>query len=489
MKLRQIIPLATAACALCLGGCMVGPNYHRPDAPTPATWKSAPPWRESEPSDQIPKGAWWTIFGSDELNGLENQALSGSQDIAGAVARLEQARATARIAVASLYPQVNAQPDVARERESANRPFNPGPFIPVTDNVFQIPFTVNWEPDFFGRIRRGIASANASYQASGADLANVQLSVTAELAGDYFNARQLDGEIGVLDRTVTALEKGLQLVESRQQGGVASGLDVAQELTLLDTTRTQAILLRQQRAQFEDAIAVLVGKPASQFSLPYAEISSTPPPVPLGVPSDLLERRPDIAEAERNMAAQNEQIGIAMTAYYPSVPIQVGAGTQSFELSQIVNGASSFWSVGVSAVEQIFTGGQRRAEVQFEQAGFQNTVASYRGTVLNAYREVEDNLASLSVFAQADATQANAVDDARRALDIATNRYTGGLVSYLDVITAQQTLLQNEQLAAEIHGEQLVSTVMLVKALGGGWDASSIAALKVKPAWREAVTP
>jgi len=234
---------------------------------------------------------------------------------------------------------------------------------------------------------------------------------------------------------------------------------------------------------------VLIGKPASQFSLAYAEISTTPSAVPLGVPSDLLERRPDIAEAERNMAAQNEQIGIAMTAYYPSVPIQVGAGTQSFELSQIVNGASSFWSVGVSAVEQVFTGGQRRAEVQFQQAGYQNIVASYRGTVLNAYREVEDNLASLSVFAQADTTQANAVDDARRALDIATNRYTGGLVSYLDVITAQQTLLQNEQLAAEIQGEQLVSTVMLVKALGGGWDASSIAALKVKPAWREAVTP
>lgn len=468
---------------------MVGPNYKRPDAPTPAAWKSEAPWRESEPSDQIPKGQWWTVFGSDELNSLENQALSGSQDIAGAVARLEQARATARIAVASLYPQVNAQPGFERERESGNRPFNLTPGVSATSNVFQIPFAVNWEPDFFGRIRRGIASANASYQASGADLANVQLTVTAELAGDYFNARQLDSEIGVLDRTVTALEKGLQLVESRQKGGVASGLDVAQELTLLDTTRTQAILLRQQRAQFEDAIAVLIGRPASEYSLPASEISTKPPAVPLGLPSDLLERRPDIAESERSVAAQNEQIGIAMTAYYPSVPVSVGAGTQSVGFTQIANAASTFWSVGVAAVEQVFTGGQRRAEVQFEQAGYQNTVASYRGTVLNAYREVEDSLASLNVLQEADKTQANAVDDAKRALDIATNRYTGGLVSYLDVITAQQTLLQNEQLAAEIQGERLVSSVMLVKALGGGWDASSIAALKVKPQWRDAISP
>jgi outer membrane protein, multidrug efflux system len=488
MSRKEFIPLL-AACVAFLGGCMVGPNYHRPDAPTPATWKTEAPWRSSEPSDQIPKGAWWGAFGNDELNNLETQAMAANQDIAGAVARLEQARAQARIAVSSLYPQVGAQPGIARERESANRPFNPGPFTPISNSVFQIPFTVSWEPDLFGRIRRTIASANASYQASGADLANVQLTVAAELAGDYFNARQLDSEIAVLDRSVSAFEKGLQLVESRQKGGVASGLDVAQELTLLDTTRTQAILLRQQRAQFEDAIAVLIGKPASDYSLPNAEISSTPPAVPLGMPSDLLERRPDVAESERQMAAASEQIGIAQTAYYPSFPMSAGIGTQSTGIAQIANGASTFWSVGVSAVESIFTGGARRAQVQFEQAGYQNTVAGYRGTVLNAFREVEDNLASLSVLDQAQKTQANAVEDARRALDIATNRYTGGLVSYLDVITAQQTLLQNEQLAATIQGERLVSSVMLIKALGGGWDAQSIAALKIKPSIKQAVEP
>lgn len=488
MSRKAFIPLV-AACVAFLGGCMVGPNYHRPDAPTPATWKTEAPWRSSEPSDQIPKGAWWSAFGNDELNNLETQAMAANQDIAGAVARLEQARAQARIAVSSLYPQVGAQPGIARERESANRPFNPGPFTPISNSVFQIPFTVSWEPDLFGRIRRTIASANASYQASGADLANVQLTVAAELAGDYFNARQLDSEIAVLDRSVSAFEKGLQLVESRQKGGVASGLDVAQELTLLDTTRTQAILLRQQRAQFADAIAVLIGKPASDYSLPKAEISSAPPAIPLGMPSDLLERRPDVAESERQMAAASEQIGIAQTAYYPSFPMSAGIGTQSTNIAQIANGASTFWSVGVSAVESIFTGGARRAQVQFEQAGYQNTVASYRGAVLNAFREVEDNLASLSVLDQAQKTQANAVEDARRALDIATNRYTGGLVSYLDVITAQQTLLQNEQLAATIQGERLVSSVMLIKALGGGWDAQSIAALRIKPSIKQAVEP
>jgi outer membrane protein, multidrug efflux system len=484
-------PLTAALCLVCLAalaGCMAGPNYHRPDTPTPAAWKTEPPWRPSEPSDQIPKGSWWSIFGSDELNGLEAQAMASNQDIAGAYARLEQARAAARLTASALYPQLNLQPGIARERLAANRPGATAP-VDVTENVYQIPFTVNWEPDLFGRVRRQLQAANASYQAAGADLANVQLSITAELAADYFNARQYDSEIGVLDRTVTALEQGLQLVESRERGGVASGLDVAQELTLLDTTRTQAILLRQQRAQFEDAIAVLIGKPASQFSLPAAEISNTPPAVPLGVPSDLLERRPDVAESERQMAAASAQIGVAKAAYYPSFPISVGAGQISTGIESIVNSASSTWSVGVSAVEEVLTGGARGAQMQYAQAGYQNTIAGYRGTVLNAFREVEDNLASLSVLAEAQRTQADAVTDARRALEIATNRYTGGLVSYLDVITAQQTLLENEQLAAEISGERLVSSVLLIKALGGGWDAASIAALKVKPAIKQAFAP
>src|SRR6202050_5087309 len=491
MSLRPPLLGACALSAVWLAGCVGGPNYPRPDAPLAATWKTEGPWRQGEPSDQLGKGDWWTIFGDSELNSLEVQAAAANQDIQVAVTRLEQARAQARIAVAGLYPQANTGPTIGRGSEPGNRPFNPpsSPATTLTSSTFEIPFTVNWEPDFFGRIRRNIESLQGSYQASGADLANTQLTVTAEVGADYFSLRQLDTQIAVLDRTVASFEKGLQLVESRQQGGVASGLDVAQEQTLLDATRTQAILLRQQRAQYEDAIAVLVGQPAPAFRLAFSEISARLPAIPDGVPSDLLERRPDIASAERQMVAANAQIGVAMAAYYPSFPISLSGGLESSGLSTLANANNAFWAVGISAFENILTGGARRAQVQYQQAGYQAAIAAYRGTVLNGFREVEDSLAGLAVLDQAEKTQAAAVADARKALDIATNRYTGGLVSYLDVITAQQTLLSNESLAAQLDGERLVTSVQLIKALGGGWDASSLAALKVKPSIKQAIEP
>ena len=481
-----------AICAACLlASCRpVGPNYHRPDAPTATAWKTEAPWREASPSDQIAKGEWWTAFDDAELNSLETQALAANQTLKGAMARLEQARAQARISISALFPQASAGPSIQRQREAGNRPFVAGAnAAPLTSNIFTIPFSVTWEPDVFGRIRRNIESSQASYQASAADLANLRLSVTAELAGDYFNARQLDAQIGVLKRTVQSFEKGLQLVQSREQGGVASGLDVAQEQSLLDTTKTQAILLRQQRAQFEDAIATLTGQPAPNFKLAAAEIATKPPAVPLGVPSDLLERRPDIAEAERQMAAANAQIGVAQAAYYPSFPLTLSAGLESVSLSSLGSSSSTFWAAGVSAIEDIFTGGARRAQVQFNEAGYQNTVANYRQAVLAGMQEVEDALAGLAVIDEAEKTQAAAVSDARKALEIATNRYTGGLVSYLDVVSAQQTLLSNENLAAQLDGQRLVTSVLLIKALGGGWDASSIAALKVKVSNKQALSP
>ena len=468
----------------------VGPNYHRPDAPAAATWKTEAPWREAAPSDQIAKGEWWGVFGDPELNALETKALAANQTLQGGIARLEQARAEARISIAALFPQASVGPSIQRQREPGNRPFTIVPNTgSISSNIFTIPFSVTWEPDVFGRIRRNIEASQTSYQAAGADLANLRLLVTAELAGDYFNARQLDTEIGVLNRTVQSFERGLQLVQSRQQGGVASGLDVAQEQALLDTTRTQAILLKQQRAQFEDAIATLTGEPAPNFRLRAAEISTKPPEFPTGVPSDLLERRPDIAEAERQMASANAQIGVAQAAYYPSFPLTLAGGLESATLSNIASASSTFWAAGVSAIENIFTGGARRATVQFEQAGYQNSVANYRQSVLNAMQEVEDNLAGLSVINEAEITQAAAVDDSRKALEIATNRYTGGLVSYLDVVSAQQTLLSNERLAAQLDGQRLVTSVLLIKALGGGWDASSIAALKVKVSNKQTLSP
>jgi outer membrane protein, multidrug efflux system len=482
--------LGLAVCVIA-GGCTVGPNYHRPTAPVPAKWDVAEPWRESAPKDGVAKGEWWGVFHDDELSALEKQALDANQTIKVSTARLEQARASAAVQVATQFPTLTTAPQAERQRLSGNRP--PGSSIPVTSavtqNNFTLPFTVGYEVDLFGRRRRSIEAAQASYQASAADLENVRLIITAELAGDYFTLRQLDTELGILNRTVEALQKGLQLVDSRHKGGVASGLDVAQEETLLNTTRTQAILLLQQRKQFEDAIAVLVGKPAPDFHLANKELNAEAPPLDAGLPSDLLERRPDVAEAERQMAVANAQIGIAKAAYYPSLNLFGTGGWQAADIAKLMNVQSTFWAVGANVAEAIFSGGQRRAQLQFAQAGYEANVAGYRDTVLNAFREVQDDVTGLTVLDQARQSQQLAVDAARRTLNISTSRYAGGLVSYLDVVTAQQNLLNNEQELAVIHGQKLVTSVLLIKALGGGWDASSLSAVQVKSKLKDVVAP
>jgi NodT family efflux transporter outer membrane factor (OMF) lipoprotein len=457
----------------------------------PAQWDVAEPWRESTPKDAVAKGEWWSVFHDDELSALEKQSLDANQTIKVSTARLEQARAAAAVQVATLFPTLSTAPLAERQRLSGNRPL--GSSIPVTSaitqNNFSLPFTVGYEVDLFGQRRRSIEAAQASYQAGAADLENVRLVITAELAGDYFTLRQLDTELGILNRTVEALQKGLQLVDSRHKGGVASGLDVAQEETLLNTTRTQAILLQQQRKQFEDAIAVLIGKPAPEFHLPSRELNAEAPPIDAGLPSDLLERRPDVAEAERQMAVANAQIGIAKAAYYPSLNLFGTGGWQAADIAKLVNVQSTFWAVGANVAQTIFSGGQRRAQVQFAQAGYEANVASYRDTVLNAFREVQDDVTGLTVLEQARQSQQLAVDAARRTLDISTSRYAGGLVSYLDVVTAQQNLLSNEQEMAVIKGQKLVTSVLLIKALGGGWDASSLSAVQVKPKLKDVVAP
>jgi multidrug efflux system outer membrane protein len=482
--------------AACLAGCTVGPNYHRPTAPVPATWDVQEPWRESAPKDLIPKGEWWTVFHDGELSGLEKQAIDANQTIKISIARLEQARATAAVQISTLFPTLGltpgtTTPTVERQGLSGNRPSSGFPVKgTVQQNTFSLPFVAGYEVDLFGRRRRSIESAEAAYQASAADLENVRLVVTAELAGDYFALRELDSEIGILNRTVQALQKGLDLVNSRHNGGVASGLDVAQEETLLRTTETQAQLRLQQRKNFEDAIAVLIAKPAPDFHLPSNELNAAaPPPLNAGLPSDLLERRPDVATAERQMASANAQIGVAKAAYYPTIDLFATAGPQVSDLAKIANLSSMFWAVGANVSESIFTGGARRAQVQFAQAGFDANVANYRATVLNAFREVQDDLTALDVFIQAQQTQQQAVDAAQRTLDISTNRYAGGLVSYLDVVTAQQNLLSNQQELVTIQGQRLTTSVLLVKALGGGWDASSLAAIQVKAKLRDIIAP
>jgi outer membrane protein, multidrug efflux system len=485
-----IVSIAAVATSL-LAGCTVGPNYKRPSAAVPAKWDVAEPWRESAPKDASPKGEWWAVFHDEDLNALEKDALADNQTIKVSIAHVEQARATAAIEIATLFPTAGVAPSVERQRLSGNRPPNSNFTVisPVTQNSYTIPFTVSYEVDLFGRRRRSIEAAKAAYQANAADLENVRLLVTSQLAGDYFNLRQLDAELEILNRTVEALRRGLDLVNSRHQGGVASGLDVAQEETLLNTTRTQATLLQQQRKQFEDAIAVLVGHPAPDFHAPAKVLHMEPPGIDAGLPSDLLERRPDIAEAERQMAVANAQIGVARAAYYPSLNLFGQGGWQSADIAKLANVTSIFWALGANVSESIFTGGARRAQVQFAQAGFDANVASYRQTVLSAFQEVQDNITALSVLGEAQKSQQEAVDAARRTLDISTNRYAGGLVSYLDVVTAQQNLLADEQQLAVIQGQRLVSSVLLVKALGGGWDASSLAAVQVKAKPKDIIAP
>jgi len=482
------ISVVTAAFAI---GCTVGPNYKRPAAVTPAKWDVAEPWRESAPKDAFPKGEWWSVFHDDDLNALEKQALAENQTIKVSFARLDQARATAAIQIATLFPTLSTAPSVERQRLSGNRPPNSNLVVagPVTQNSYTLPFTVSYEVDLFGRRRRSIEAAAAAYQANTADAENVRLLVTSQLAADYFNLRQLDSELGILNRTVEALQRGLELVNSRHQGGVASGLDVAQEETLLNQTRTQATLLRQQRKQFEDSIAVLVGRPAPDFQITARELNAEPPALDAGLPSDLLERRPDIAEAERQMAVANAQIGVAQAAYYPSLNLFGQGGWQSSDIAKLANVSSIFWARGANVAEDIFTGGARRAQVQFAKAGYDANVATYRQTVLSAFQEVQDDLTGLTVLDEARKSQQQAVDAARRALDISTSRYSGGLVNYLDVVTAQQNLLADEQQLAAIQGQRLVTSVLLVKALGGGWDASSLAAAQVKPRFRGVVAP
>jgi outer membrane protein, multidrug efflux system len=479
-----IAPLLLSLC-----GCAVGPKYHRADVPTPPTWSAEAPWRAAEPKDGIPKGTWWTLYQDSALTALEQQALDANQSIQLAAARVQQARDLARVQVAGYFPSLTAGAGIERQRLSANRPAvgASAPTTSITESIFQIPFQLSYEADIFGRIRHNLESANAQYQASAADLENVRLLITSDLASDYFTLRELDAEISVVEQAISYDERGLKLVENRHAGGVASGLDVAQQETVLDAARAQMYLLRQQRSTFEHAIATLVGAPAPMFRVPAAPLATAIPPIPMGVPSDVLERRPDIAEAERQMASQNALIGVAQSAFYPSIFLSGGGGLQTADVGKLFNAPSAFWSLGVSAAETVLNGGRLHAQVDFARAGYQGSVATYRNTVLTAFQQVEDGLSGLTTLADAAAAQQKAVDDAQRYLNIANDRYVGGLVTYLDVITAEQTLLNNQRLATQLLGQRLVTSVFLVKALGGGFDRKDIEALQVRATAKQIV--
>lgn len=471
MRLGAALLGATAL----LGACAVGPDYHRPEVSTPPDWKTDGYWRLAQPSHAPLQPDWWKGFQEPTLDALETQALAQNQTLAAAVAHYDQAQATLSGVAAQRLPEVDASFGLARQRISANRPvtsYSSSNMSTVQNNV-QVGLGVNYDTDLFGRIRRQVEGARASAEQAADDLANARLVLTTQLATAYFQLRALDAEIKVLDESVTLQQKALDYVSAQHDLGAVSGLDVLQQQSELDTTRVQARLLHQQRDQYEHAIAALVGVPAPAFSVPAGALPGTLPPIPLGVPSDILQRRPDVASAERGMAAANAQIGVAKAAFFPSLTLNPGIGWQSTEFANLLSAPSLLWTVGTLATQAIFDGGRRQAGVDFASAGYRAVEANYRQTVLTAFQQVQDGVAGLSVLDDAARESHAAVVDAQRLLSLANDRYSGGLTAYLSVITAQQGLLASERQDVQIRAQQLVLSVALVKALGGGWLPSS----------------
>ena len=467
--------VAALVCTLC--ACTVGPDYVKPSVATPASFKEAAPadaqWKLAAPSDASRRGQWWKVFGDPQLDALEAQVSVSNQNLKAAEAQYREARALAQQARAGYYPTVTAGVGAARYRASANVPGKTAATI-GPNNDFLLPLDVSWEPDLWGRVRRSVESGVASAQASAADVETVRLSLQSELAADYFELRGLDAEIGLLEQTLVAYRKALELTQSRYSGGVASQTDVAQAETQLKTTQAQAIDLGVRRAQLEHAMALLIGKPASDFSLVVAAFEPAPPGVPAGLPSQLLERRPDIASAERRIAAANAQIGVAEAAYYPTVTLRAGFGFESSSFSDWVNWPSRLWALGASASETVFDGGRRRAVTEQARAAYDGTVASYRETVLSAFRDVEDNLAELRILAEEAKVQDDAVKSSQRSVTLTTNRYTGGAATYLDVVVVQAISLSNQRTSIDIARRRMGASVRLIKAIGGGWQATDL---------------
>jgi len=471
MPLRWPGALSLTLSAL-VAGCMAGPDYHRTGVDVPVSWKVEAPWRVGTPDDLAQKGAWWMRYDDPALDALEHKALTASPTLAAANARLAQARAVVVSTSAALLPQLGLGVRAARAKISADRPLSnyASPNLSTVQNDFVGVFTVSYEVDLAGRVRRTIEGAKASAEQSAADLENTRLLITTELATDYFSLRELDTEQDVLSRSIALQRRALDFATSRHDLGATSGLDVAQQQALLDSTLTQVDVLQKQRDQFEHAIATLVATPAPVFTLAPKAGERLPPDVPIGVPSDVLERRPDVASAERAMAAANAQIGVASAAFYPSIMLSPGYGVESTSLASLFNAPSLLWSLGVSIVQPIVDAGRLQANVDFARGGYDVTVANYRRVVLTAMQEAEDGITGLAALDRASAQAHRAIDSAQRVLDLATSRYEGGVATYLDVITAQQGLLTNERLAAQLAGQRLVTSVFLVKALGGDFD-------------------
>lgn len=473
--------LALPLASLLVSGCMVGPKYVKPSVATAPSFKEAPPafkedgaWHTAQPADALPKGEWWTIFGDPGLNTLEPQILTGNQNVRIADANLQRARAQIRVNRSELYPTVGVAPFVGAERYSANRPY----FTAASANNglgdLQLPFDLSWEIDLFGRIRRTVNASREEAQATAADYQNILLSLQAELAVDYFEVRSADAEKKLLNDTVAQYQEAFRVTNNRFEGGVAPKSDVTQAETQLQSAKVEAADVDVRRAQYEHAIAVLVGKPPAVFSLPVIPLAAQPPAVPPGLPSELLERRPDIAAAERRTAEANEQIGIARTAFFPSLALSGLVGFEGTSAANVLDKSSFIYALGPTLGQTFFDAGRRRAVSEQTYESYNAQTATYRQTTLTAYQQVEDNLAMLRILAEEAEQQRQATAAAQESEQIFNNRYVGGVDTYLQVITAQTAALNNERNDIDIMRRRMDASVLLVKALGGGWNVSQL---------------
>jgi NodT family efflux transporter outer membrane factor (OMF) lipoprotein len=461
-----------AVLTLLLGACSLAPPLKTPDIPTANAYKEIGPWTQAQPADRLPRDSWWRLYDNAELDELETRLIAGNPTLAAALANYAQARALADQARAGLFPTLGVNASVARSRESINAPLR-GPTTPTYYNANTLGGSVSYELDLWGQIRNEVAAGEANAAASAADLENARLSLIAQLAGDYIQLRSLDRDSAILDETVAAYTRALSLTEQRHGAGIAPGLDVSQAQTQLDAARSQAAQTLAQRALMEHAIAALLGVSASTFSIKPAIVAITLPRIPSGVPTTLLERRPDIAGAQRRMIAANANIGVARAAYFPTLTLGAQGGFQSTSFANWLSAPSSFWAVGPNALLSVFDGGLRRAQVAQARAEFDASAANYRSTVVSAFQQVEDSLATLNHYQDATVDEKAAVDAAQRTLDFALALYKQGATDYLTVVTSQTALLQTQLEALNLDTLQLSSSVDLIRALGGGWEDSA----------------
>ncbi len=462
-------------------GCDKAPKYSKPTVPTPPSYKEITPenfketdnWKFAHPKDDVIRGKWWEMFNDPQLNALEEQVNISNQNIALSDANFRAARAVVKESRSQYFPTVTTSPSIIKSKQSAatgQSSFASG----STFTLYSLPFDASWEPDLWGRIRNTLRVSAYEAQATAGDLENVRLSVEAELAFDYHQLRALDSQKELLDSTVVAFQQQLDLTRVRFQTGIASDEDVALAETQLETTQAQATDIGILRAQLEHAIAMLTGQPASTFSLPFAPMKATPLPIPLGVPSQLLERRPDIAAAERRAAEANAQIGVTKAAFFPSLTLGATAGLESTSIASWFTWPARFFSVGPTLAQTLFDKGRRAAVTEQARALYDGTVANYRLSVLTAFQEVEDNLAALRILSRELEQQNAAVASAQRTLSLANDRYKSGIDSYLNVITAQTALLTNQRTSVTLQMEEMTASVQLIKALGGGWSVSQL---------------